>query len=93
MGLTGREDAHDLVVAVTEEEVHNQVWEIVVQARATHMYVILHVTDWVATQWEDPKLQTMIKWMSNQKVQNLKHLLGDEANTEEGMAILQEWKK
>ena len=32
-------------------------------------------------------------WIPNQKVQDLKHLLGDYTNTEEGMAVLPEWKK
>ena len=56
------------------------------------MPVNLHKTDWVATQWEDPVLKAMTDWILNWKVQDLKHLLGDNANTEEGMAILQEWK-
>ena len=30
----------------------------------------------------------MIDWIPNQKVQDLKHLLGDDMNTGEGMAIL-----
>ena len=51
------------------------------------------MTDWMATQWEDPVLKAMIDWILNQKVQDLKYLLGDDMNTEEGMAILQEWKK
>ena len=57
------------------------------------MPVTLHVTDWVAAQWEDPVLKTVIDWILNQKVQDLKHLLEDNANTKEAMAILQEWKK
>ena len=50
----------------------------------------LHVTDWVADQWEDPVIKTVICWILNQKAQDLKHPLGDNANTEEGMAILRE---
>ena len=92
MGSTGRADAHDPVVAETDEEIHKQVWEATIQARATHMHVSLHVTDWVAAQWEDSVLKAMINWISNWKVQDLKHLLGDDANMQEGMAILQEWK-
>ena len=57
------------------------------------MHVNLPVTDWVATQWEDPVFKAVINWVFNQKVQNLKHLFGDDANTEEGEAILSEWKK
>ena len=79
LGLTGRADAHDPVVAENDEEIHKQVQEAVIQARAAaHMYVNLHLTDWVATQWEDPVLKAAINWISNQKVQNLKHLWGFE---------------
>ena len=35
----------------------------------------------------------MIEWISNQKVQDLKHLLGDDKKTEEGKTILQVQKK
>ena len=44
--------------------------------------------DWVAAQHEDPILKTVIEWISNQEVQDMKHLLGDDATTEEGMTIL-----
>ena len=53
----------------------------------------LHVTGWVTAQQEDPPLKTVIKWISHQKVQNLKHLLEDNANTEECRTILWEQKK
>ena len=57
------------------------------------MYVNLHVMDWVAMQQEDHILKIDMEWISTHKVQDLKHLLGDHAATEEGMAILREWKK
>ena len=56
VGTTGRADAHDPVVSGANEEIHKQVWETAVQARATHTHVNLHVTDWVAAQWVDPIL-------------------------------------
>ena len=65
MGTAGRADAHDLVVAEADEEIHKQVWETAVQARAAHLCVNLHVTDWVATQWDYPILKTMIEWISD----------------------------
>ena len=89
----GRADGHDPVVAATDEEVHKQAWETAVLARATHMHVNLYMTDWVATQWEDPILKTVINWISNWKVEDLKHLLGDDGNTEEDMVTLWEQKK
>ena len=45
MGLMGRADAHDPVVAETDEDIHKQVLEAAIQARATHMHVKLHMTD------------------------------------------------
>ena len=53
----------------------------------------LHVTDWVINQQEDPILKTVIKWISCLKVQDLKHLLGDNTDTEESKTILWEQKK
>ena len=93
VGSVGRADIHNPVVAVTYEEAHKQVWETAFQVRGNHPCVSLHVTDWVATQREDPILKTMVEWISIQKVQDLKHLLGDDANTEDGMAFLWEQKK
>ena len=44
----GRVNAHNPAVADADEEIHKQVLETAVQARATHMPVNLHVTDCVA---------------------------------------------
>ena len=85
MGMTERADAQDPVVAEADEEIHKPT-----QKTAILACVNLHVTDWVTTQQEDPILKTTIEWISNQKVQDLKHFLGDDVNTEEGKAILQE---
>ena len=60
---------------------------------AQDAHINLHVTDWVTTQQEDPTPKTAIKWIFDQKVQDLKYLLGDDANTEELKTILSEWKK
>ena len=57
MGTVGRVDAHNPAVVEADEEIHKQVWETAVQARANHVHVNLHVTDWVATQQEDPILK------------------------------------
>ena len=93
IGTAGRANAHDLMVAEANERIHKQVEESVVQAWATHMHVNLHVTDWAAAQQEDPILKIVMEWISSHKAQELKHLLGDHAMTEEGMAILRGRKK
>ena len=84
-------NAHNPVVAETDEEILKHIQEAAVQAKATHMHVSLYMTEWVATQWEHPVLKATIDWIPNQKVQNRKHLLEDDTNTE-GMAILWEQK-
>ena len=88
MGTTERANAHNPVVAKADEEIHEQVQGTVVLTRATQANVNLHVTAWVTAQWEDPILKAAIKCISNWKVQDLKHLLQDDANTEEGKTIL-----
>ena len=90
MGSTVRADAINLVVAETDIEIHEEIQETALQARATHTHVNLHVTDLVAAQWEDPVLKATVDWISNQKVEDLKHLWGDYVNTEEGVAVLWE---
>ena len=79
VGTTERADTHDPVVAKADEEIHKQVQETAILARATQTHVDLHVTDCVTTQWEDPILKIAIEWISNRKVQDLKHLLRDDA--------------
>ena len=74
-------------MAEADEEIHKPVQEPVVLARAAQTCVHLHVTDLVTAQQEDPLLKTMIKWISNWKVQ---HLLGDDVRTEAGKTICQE---
>ena len=91
VGTTERADDHNVSVAKADKEIHKLVQETAILAWAA--CVDLHVTDWVTSQQEDPILKTTIKWISGQKVQDLKHLLGDDTNTEEGKTILWEQKK
>ena len=93
IGITGMANAHHLTVAEADKRIHKQVEEAAVQAWATHTCVNLHVTDWVAAQQEDPILKIVMEQISSHKVQDLKHLLGEHAMTEEDMAILRERKK
>ena len=67
VGLIERADAHNPVVAETDKEIHKQVWEAAILARASHMHVNMHVTDWVAAPQEDPVLKAMINWIPNWK--------------------------
>ena len=91
VGSMERADAHDPVLAKADEEIHKPVKETAILAWAAH--IDLQVTNWVTAQQKDPILKTAIKWISGQKIQDLKHLLGDDTNTEEGKTILQEQRK
>ena len=90
MGMTERADAHHLVVADADEEIHKQVQETAILARVTQVCVDLYVTDYVIAQQGDSVLKRVIKWISNWKVQDLKHLLGKDTDTEEGKTIHRE---
>ena len=78
------------VVAETDDEIQKGSRKLLSKLEPPHIHVNLHVTDWVATQWQNPVLKVMINWISNWKVQKLKHLLGDDANTKERVAVLWE---
>ena len=84
MGMTERADAQNQVVAKADEDIHKPVQETAVLDRATQTHKDSHGTDWVTAQQEDPILKIMIEWISDRKVQDLKHLLGDDTKTEEG---------
>ena len=91
VGTMERADVHDQVVAKADEEIHKPFQETVILTGAACVHI--HMTDWVTTQQENPILKVLIEWISGWKVQDLKHLLGDDANTEEGKTILKKWKK
>ena len=93
MGMIERADTQDQAVAESDEEIHKPVQETAVLAKAAQACKDWHVTDWVTAQQEDTTLKTLIECISSQKVQDLKHLLGDDTKTEEGKTILWEWKK
>ena len=86
MGAIDRLDTHNLVVAKADEEIHKPDQEPVILTQAA--CIDLHVTDWVTMQQDDLILKTTNEWISCQKVQDLKHLLGGDAHTEEGKTIL-----
>ena len=90
VGTMERTDAQDPAVAQAGEELHKPFQETLSLAQPA--CVDLHVTDWVTAQQEDPTLNTAIEWISCQKVQDLKHLLGDNTNTKGAKTILQEQK-
>ena len=93
LGFTGRADAHNLVVAETDEEILNQVQEAAIQARTLiHMWTYMQLIGWLFN-GRIQYFKAMFNWIPNQIVLDLKHLLGDDTNTEERMAILWEWRK
>ena len=88
MAMRERANAQDLALAKADQEIHKLVQETTILVQAP--CINLHVTNWVTVKQEDPILKTMMEWISGQKVQDLKHLMGDDGNTEKGKTILQE---
>ena len=66
--MTKRADAHHPAVADADEDIHKQVWETAILARAAQVCVDLHVTNWVTANQEDLILKTLIEWISDWKV-------------------------
>ena len=91
VGMMVTADAHDPAVAKADEEIHKPVQETAILAWAACIH--LHVTDWETTQQESPILKVALEWLSGQKVQDLRNLLEDDTNTEEGKTILWGQKK
>ena len=91
VGMMERADIQDLVVAEADEEIHKPAQEMAILTWAACVH--LHVTAWVTIQKEDPILKTAIEWISGWKVQDLKHLVWNNTNTEEVKTIPQEQKK
>ena len=90
VGTTKSADAHYTAEANADKEIHKQVKETAILARAAQVHVDLHVTNWTTAQQEDSVLKTVIEWNSNCKVQDLKHLLGKDTDTKEGKTIFRE---
>ena len=91
VGAINWADTHDPAVAKADKIIHKSVQETGTLAWVAH--VDLHVTDWVTAQQEDLILKAMIEWISEQKLQDLKYLLGGDTDTEEGKTVLQGRKK
>ena len=52
----------------------------------------MHVIDWVEAQNEDPAIHKTIEWMHLKKERSLKHYLGDDASTPEGLGFISRQK-
>ena len=89
MGTTDRADTWDPAVAKADEDIHKPAQETVILARAAQTHVDLHVTDWVTAHQEYPILKSVIEWISNQKVQDQKHLLGNDTKLRKGKLFSQ----
>ena len=81
VGTTERADTHNPAVVRNNEEIHKQVQETVILARASQANMNVHVTDWVTTLQEDPVLKTTC-WEMMQILRRRNYPLRvEEANT------------
>ena len=53
----------------------------------------MHVTDWAASQKEDPELDAVLQWLESKKKTNLRILLREHASSEDGLDNLEESSK
>ena len=67
--------------AKAHEDIYKPVQKLQFWLELPKHNVDLHVDDWVTTQQEDPILKTVIKWIPHRKVQDQKHLLGNDTKT------------
>ena len=47
----------------------------------------MHVTNWAATQKEDPKLDAVLQWLESKKKMDLGTLLGEYVLSKEGQMV------
>ena len=65
----------------------NQEREKEVQVTAGQVLVEMHVTNWAATQKEDPKLDAVLQWLESKKKTDLRTLLREHTLSEEGQMV------
>ena len=82
----GPENRADIDAPEMTQKLHEV--ESEVRARAARLRAEINVTDWVQTQREDEVLARTIDWLHGRKKENLREMMGDLADTDEGKAIL-----
>ena len=82
LGATQRAEGDDPAMVEGDQEKEKEVW-----VTAGQVLVEMHVTDWVAAQREDPKLDAVLHWLEAKKKTDLRTLLGEHASSEEGRTV------
>ena len=82
----------------TDSATHHEVDSIKVNVKSARLSNLMHVTDWVEAQCEDPGIKATMDWCCLNKKKSepwmeqlaeLKSRLGSKKNTSEGRSILQ----
>ena len=82
LGMAHRAESHNPSVVEGDHNVEKEV-----HVPAGQVQVEMHVTDWAASQKEDPVLNAMLNWLGAQKKTNLRTLLGEHASSKEGRMV------
>ena len=79
LGATQRVEGEDPAVVEGDQEKEKEV-----QVAAGQVLVEMHVTNWAASQRDNPELDAVLHWLQAKKKTDLRRLLRKRASNEEG---------
>ena len=82
IGASQRAEGDDPAVIEGDQQKEKEV-----RVATGQVLVEMHVTDWVAAQKEDPKLDAVLQWLESKKKTDLRTLLGEYVLSEEGQMV------
>ena len=82
MGALQRAERENPAIIENDQQLEQEV-----QVTAGRVQVEMHVTDWAAAQKEDPELNAVLHWLETRKKADLKTLLGECINGEDGQMV------
>ena len=82
MGASQRAERENPAIIENDQRLEQEV-----QVTAGQVLVEMHVTDWAATQKEDPELDAVLQWLGSAKKADLRTLLRECIMSEEGQMV------
>ena len=82
VGTSQRAEGENPAIIESDQQLEKEV-----QVTAGQVLVEMHVTDWAATQKEDPKLDAVLQWLESKRKTDLRTLLRECIMSEEGWMV------
>ena len=82
VGTSQRAERENPTIIKGDQQLEKEVWVTTGQ-----VLVEMHVTNWAATQKEDPELNAVLQWLESRKKADLRMLLGECIMSEEGQMV------